>query len=234
MAAVSSTTPIVRRVLSGHVQCDDWPTTPLSESDHGALGGDMDGQWPLRSTLQLSASPTAVACARAHADQVLWEWGLAEAAETAELLVSELVTNGIQAAWALEHLPPVWLRVSANWQRVLIKVLDGNTQPPMPPELVHGFPADDGERGRGLFLVTVLSERWGWYPSREPSGKVVWCELSAKPATPEHKDSESPTLLPKRTSQSQRNAQPARAMNNPQVLRRVQDGLRELDFADGR
>lgn len=140
VAAGLSATPTLMSVLSGHARCDNWPTTLLSESDYRALGGDMDGQWPLRSTLQLGALPTAVACARIHAKQMLWEWGLPEAAETAELLVSELVTNGIQAARTLEHLPPVWLRVSANWQRVLIEVLDGNSQPPIPPQLVDGLP----------------------------------------------------------------------------------------------
>jgi hypothetical protein len=33
--------------------------------------------------------------------------------------------------------------------------------------------------GRGLFLVAALSARWDWYPTREPRGKVVWCEIEA-------------------------------------------------------
>jgi hypothetical protein len=35
----------------------------------------------------------------------------------------------------------------------------------------------DAEGGRGLFLVETLSERWGWYPTRNPDGKVTWCEV---------------------------------------------------------
>jgi len=28
-----------------------------------------------------------------------------------------------------------------------------------------------------LFLVAALSARWDWYPTEQPTGKVVWCEL---------------------------------------------------------
>ena len=31
--------------------------------------------------------------------------------------------------------------------------------------------------GRGLFLAT-LSTNWSWYPTRQPPGKVTWCELA--------------------------------------------------------
>ena len=26
---------------------------------------------------------------------------------------------------------------------------------------------------------TALSSRWAWYPTQEPAGKVVWCEIEA-------------------------------------------------------
>jgi hypothetical protein len=42
-----------------------------------------------------------------------------------------------------------------------------------------GRPAPRGERGRGLFLVAALSARWDWYLTKEPRGKVVWCEIEA-------------------------------------------------------
>jgi hypothetical protein len=35
----------------------------------------MAEEWPLETFLELGALPTAVACARWHAKQVLWEWG---------------------------------------------------------------------------------------------------------------------------------------------------------------
>ena len=46
-------------------------------------------RFPRRSSLLLGALPSAVPCARLHARQVLWEWGLSEVAEIAELLLSE-------------------------------------------------------------------------------------------------------------------------------------------------
>jgi anti-sigma regulatory factor (Ser/Thr protein kinase) len=134
-------------------------------------------RFPRRSSLLLGALPSAVPCARLHTRQVLWEWGLSEVAEIAELLLSELVTNAVQAARAIVSDLPVNVRISANRDRLLIEVWDSNVQPPLPRVLENGFPEVDAESGRGLFLVETLSGRWGWYPTRNPGGKVTWCEL---------------------------------------------------------
>ena len=134
---------------------------------------------PLRSSLVLGAFPTAVPCARLHTRQVLWEWMLPVDVDSAELLVSELVTNGVQAAGAVDGKPPVGLYLSAGDALVLIEVWDGSTQPPVPAELQDGIPALDQEGGRGLFLVEALSERWGWWLTKDPPGKVTWSEVSA-------------------------------------------------------
>lgn len=134
-------------------------------------------RFPRRSSLLLGALPSAVPCARLHARQLLWEWSLSEVAEAAELLLSELLTNAVQAARATINDLPVNVRLSANRDRLLIEVWDSNVQPPVPRVLENGFPQVDAESGRGLFLVETLSERWGWYPTRNPEGKVTWCEL---------------------------------------------------------
>jgi anti-sigma regulatory factor (Ser/Thr protein kinase) len=112
-----------------------------------------------------------------HARQVLWEWDVTADAYTAELLVSELVTNGLKASWATGRNPPVQFHLAASQSRLLIEVWDGNEQPPAPAELDDGIPDLDGEGGRGLFLVEALSQAWGWYPTRDPLGKVTWCQL---------------------------------------------------------
>lgn len=145
----------------------------------GAFSGAARGvsRFPARTSLQLGAFPSAVPCARLHARQVLWEWGLDAITETAELLVSELVTNGVKAAQATDHKPPVQLRLSGNRACLLIEIWDGNTQPPVPRELENDASALEAQGGRGLFLVEALSERWGWYPTRNPEGKVTWCEI---------------------------------------------------------
>jgi anti-sigma regulatory factor (Ser/Thr protein kinase) len=165
--------------------------------------------WPRHSHLELGALPSAVPCARLHARQLLWEWGLRALAPDTELVVSELVTNAVKAT-AGRQQAAVRLRLSADNERVLVEVWDADPQPPVPRDLT-----EDGqdEGGRGLFLVAALSTHWDWYPTREPPGKVVWCELQA--------------LLPCRVRREQEK-RPVRAMGELDVLRRVRDRLREL------
>jgi anti-sigma regulatory factor (Ser/Thr protein kinase) len=168
----------------------------------------MTVPWPLRSSLQLGALPTAAPCARLHAKHVLWEWRLHAVADTAELLTSELVTNAVKAAQEVKGKPPVWLRLSADTTRLLIEVWDGNAQPPAPRPLENGLPALDDESGRGLFLVALLSKQWNWYPT-QPGGKVVWCELeTGESPGQEHNNSGTQTLPAGRTQHSVGTARP--------------------------
>ena len=90
--------------------------------------------WPLRSYLELGALPTAVPCARLHARQLAWEWGLDGLAESTELLVSELVTNAVQAMEQQDDQPAVRLRLSSDNARLLIEVWDADPRPPVPKE----------------------------------------------------------------------------------------------------
>lgn len=145
------------------------------------------GTWPLQSHLELGALPTAVPCARLHARQVLWEWGLDKLAETAELLVSELVTNAVKATAGRDRLPPVRLWLSSDKERLLIEVWDADPRPPVPASPAeNGIPALTNEGGRGLFLVAALSQRWSWYAAREWGGKVVWSELQLNTSQESH------------------------------------------------
>ncbi|WP_431990700.1 ATP-binding protein [Streptomyces albogriseolus] len=45
------------------------------------------------------------------------------------------------------------------------------------PPLATPVVPPEGEAGRGLPLVYVPAERWGWEP-REPVGKTVWAECA--------------------------------------------------------
>jgi anti-sigma regulatory factor (Ser/Thr protein kinase) len=168
------------------------------ECANAAVMDSQEGTWPhggaadvreahgviRRSSLVLGALPTAVACARLHARQVLWEWDVPADVDATELLVSELITNGLKASWATGFSPPVWLRMAASASSLLIEVWHGNEQQPAPAELDDGVPDLDGEGGRGLFLVAALSRAWGWYPTRYPLGKVTWCELQMAAVLP--------------------------------------------------
>src|SRR5580704_9714485 len=77
-----------------------WASVADRRSDHEGTRRPSypSVQWARRSYLELGALPTAVPCARGHARLVVGEWGLAAMAETIELLVSELVTNGLRAS----------------------------------------------------------------------------------------------------------------------------------------
>jgi len=129
------------------------------------------------TSLELAALPSAVPCARLHTKQVLWEWGLGAHAETAELVVSELITNAIRAAGVGPGVPVVQLRLTRHQEQVLVEVWDASPQPPVRAEA-----GPDGESGRGLVLVQALSTRWGYYyperpprgRARGPVGKIVW------------------------------------------------------------
>jgi anti-sigma regulatory factor (Ser/Thr protein kinase) len=138
-------------------------------------------QWPLRSYLELGALPTAVPCARLHVRHLLWEWGLNGLAADTELLVSELVTNAVKST-AGQQQAAIRLQLSSDSGRVLVEVWDADPQSPVPKDLTDdGIPDLQEEGGRGLFLVAALSTRWNWYPTQEPAGKVVWCELAQSP-----------------------------------------------------
>ena len=78
-----------------------------------------------RSSLVLGALPGAVPCARLHARQVLREWAVPVDLDTAELLISELATNGLKAAWATGCNPPISLTMSVSGTVVAIEVWDG-------------------------------------------------------------------------------------------------------------
>lgn len=130
----------------------------------------MAEEWPRETFLELGAFPTAVACLRWHAKQVLWEWGLTRFVDAVELLVSELVTNAVKASSSPDWIFPVRMWLRADDSRVLILIWDANPQPPKRTDA-----DEDSEAGRGLFLVESLSAKWDWYQHAKLGGKVVWC-----------------------------------------------------------
>jgi anti-sigma regulatory factor (Ser/Thr protein kinase) len=101
-------------------------------------------------------------------------------AETAELLVSELVTNAVRfsgdPARTLrysERADASLISLSLRHFRdgLLIEVYDTDSNPP-----IRSSPDDDAENGRGLMLVDALSKEWSYF-FPEGGGKVVYCFL---------------------------------------------------------
>ncbi|WP_405968484.1 serine/threonine-protein phosphatase [Streptomyces sp. NBC_00015] len=124
-----------------------------------ALGAGQVATW------ELAAEPAAVARARSDVSRQLSDWGLEELGFTAELVVSELVTNAIRYG-----RPPIRLRLIHDGT-LLCEVSDGSSTT---PHLRRARVFDEG--GRGLLLVAQLAEHWGTRHARR--GKTVWAELS--------------------------------------------------------
>jgi len=180
----------------------------------------------LRSSLELGALPAAVPCARLHARRLVREWGLAGLAATTELLVSELVTNAVKTMADHDSRAPVRLRLSGDNARVFIEVWDADLRAPT-PEIpgMDGLPDLEAESGRGLFLVSALSARWNWHPTQDPPGKFVWCEIEDdQPETAAGNRSAMHLLLPRRVPGAVQ-IRPAATRRDPDVLRRIRDGL---------
>lgn len=142
--------------------------------------------WPLSSSLPpFGALLSAPRMARAHLRGILALWNLAHLTEQAEYVVSELVTNALNASTRdgkplyddLGHLLTIGLTVRTGSGLLLIEVWDRADGVPAPRD------ADDSAvSGRGLAMVAHFSAaRWGW-TSRNPQGwKSVHAVLGPNP-----------------------------------------------------
>ena len=127
------------------------------------LAPDRHVSWNLAPKL------TAARRARSLIRRPLRRWGLGDLIPAAELVVSELVTNAVRYAQG-----KIGLRLVFEGG-LFCEITDDSAAP---PRLRHAD--EDDERGRGLQVVSQVSQRWG--TRRAGVGKVVWCEL-AVPAT---------------------------------------------------
>ncbi len=133
------------------------------------------------ASLRLSAVLTAVSLSREFIRQTLQQWQLKEHIDSAELIVSELVTNAVKMT-GIPDPDPKWSDIQGHHLigvqlrsvdgKLYVEVWDPGTGSPVVPEQ-----SLDAEGGRGLFLVETLSKRWDVYRPRR-GGKVVWAELA--------------------------------------------------------
>ncbi|SFE08486.1 Histidine kinase-like ATPase domain-containing protein [Actinacidiphila alni] len=112
--------------------------------------------------------PRSVGRARRLLVHHLAAWDLAHLTDTAELIVSELVTNSVNHA-----REPRGRLIATRFERVdsgvRIEVHDANDHKPERREALS-----DEESGRGLALVDALTDgRWG-VSDRPGVGKLVW------------------------------------------------------------
>ncbi|MFJ8635097.1 SpoIIE family protein phosphatase [Streptomyces sp. NPDC093568] len=113
--------------------------------------------WPLPK------DPRAAGQARTLIREQLAAWDLDSLTPTTELLASELVGNVIRHAKG-----PLRLRLLYGAD-LICEVFDGSLTM---PRIRRATETDEG--GRGLQLITALSQRWG--TRYTPTGKCIWTE----------------------------------------------------------
>lgn len=120
--------------------------------------------------IPLTTGPAASAEARRQVRAAICAWEIPVDPDVAILLTSELVTNAIRH----EVTGIVMLAITCSCDQLRVDVHDTARCLPM---LIDAS-ADD-EAGRGLMLVTTLSDEWGFY--RTPAGKAVYFTLAFQP-----------------------------------------------------
>ncbi len=125
---------------------------------------DSVGTSPL---LELAPAPESVLMARRFVGEQIAALVRPEVAATAELLVTELVTNAIRHARSA-----LAVRLVTLPHAVRVDVADESTAAPV----ARGDFDGESEDGRGILLIETLAERWGY--EQLVAGKRVWFELA--------------------------------------------------------
>ena len=129
---------------------------------------------PARAVLDLGTLPTAPGCARTWTCRILLEWQLTGLLDSAELIVSELVTNAMLASRP-QGRSFIRLSLTLDQGELGVFVRDYCRGTPQPRNA-----GDEDENGRGLLLVEAMSSRSEWYPPEDGvPGKVVWAALAS-------------------------------------------------------
>ena len=123
--------------------------------------------------VELPASADGPATGRRCAYTVISAWGAGEQlAETAVLVVSELVTNALR-----DGAPPIRLRVARDPAgHLVLAVYDGGSRLPSLGS-DHLDIAEPAENGFGLQLVDALARTWATTPD-PVAGKTVTAHLT--------------------------------------------------------
>ncbi|MFF1367003.1 ATP-binding protein [Streptomyces virginiae] len=131
-------------------------------------------------TFRLSRRPRSVPRARSALCAVLEDWCAGdELLHTAELVLSELVTNALRVRVPSDRQVGVRIAHSSTDGLLRLEVSDAGTGR---PEVRH--PEGDESEGRGLWIVEALSHRWGVSGRIGGIGKTVWSELKAPDLVP--------------------------------------------------
>ncbi|WP_443314200.1 ATP-binding protein [Streptomyces sp. 8N616] len=113
----------------------------------------------------------SVGRSRAELRGQLCSWGIIDdVVETAELLVSELLTNAVQHA-RVPKGREVAIHLTFDGSVLRIEVSDTSDELPKPRRA-----EENDESGTGLALVATFADDWGVCP-RDVIGKTMWAAL---------------------------------------------------------
>lgn len=127
-----------------------------------------------RKPLTLDPDPRSVRDARIWVGEILMSLGRDDLVDSAQLAVSELVTNAV-----LHAAPPITVSVRGTRDHPRIEVHDLSEQP---PEVNTGITDEENllsTIGRGISIVAWYSSTWG--ADLSGPGKTVWFEPTKEP-----------------------------------------------------
>jgi anti-sigma regulatory factor (Ser/Thr protein kinase) len=150
------------------------PNRPTRSASLPALPLPMSAR---QCRIPLMADAAAASAARSVVEDAIRTWRVPVDADVAILLTSELITN------AVTHGAPaagtfVLLTIACDAAGLRVDVHDGSRDLPVLDTGVLDDSPCEAETGRGLLLVTTLSDEWGFY--RTPTGKAVYFTLGLR------------------------------------------------------
>lgn len=149
-------------------------------ADHSAHSAHSTNPVPQEIDFRLPRHRRSVPRARAVLHAVLADWSVdQDTAQTAELLLSELVTNALRARAPEDRQVGVRIERSESEGLLRLEVSDAGEGRPEVRE-----PGEEETRGRGLLLVEALAHRWGVRERATGIGKTVWAELKSPDIVP--------------------------------------------------
>lgn len=140
-------------------------------------GGPGGPDAPWEYLLYIPQDLRAVTVCRRTVRLVLTMHGLIRLTDVAELLATELVSNGVRHTKG-----PVALQLHWRAGMLRVGVWDADPEPLKPPPSAQSLTQlTHLEEGRGLALVSSCADLWGWQPLSRSGikGKYVWGELVA-------------------------------------------------------
>ncbi|WP_344631564.1 ATP-binding protein [Streptomyces glaucosporus] len=136
---------------------------------------------PKQVAFRLPRRRSSAPRARTMLHAALGEWGIEQdVIDTAELVLSELVTNALRVRVPRDRQVGVRIAHSREDGLLRLEVSDAGAGR---PEVRR--PGEDETGGRGLLLVESLAHRWGVEERPHGIGKTVWAELKAPDLTAE-------------------------------------------------